>query len=132
MNETDSMYAVAQKEADTHKWIRSQEAGRDLGEEAVRDWVQQHWHDYLRARWLEHIQGTRFWSELERSDFGLLQRLFPNDPLLETVLTRLKAGKENLDIIHWATENHIPTEVICQILCAIDINRIRLFRFFGN
>jgi hypothetical protein len=127
-----SLYADAQDEADKHKWIRSQEAGRDLGEEAVRDWVRQHWHDYLKARWLEHIQGARFWIELERSTFGVLRREFPNDPMLDTILSRLKAGEENLDIICWATDNHIPTDPIHKILSVIDINKLRLFRFFSR
>jgi len=25
-----------------HKWIKSQECGRDLGDEAVKDWVEKH------------------------------------------------------------------------------------------
>lgn len=127
-----SLYAHAQDEADRHKWIRSQEAGRDLGEEAVYDWVQKHWHDYLKARWLEHIQGSRFWVELERSTFGVLSREFPNEPLLNDILTRMKRGEENLEILCWAYDNKIPTEPIRDILGVIDINRVRLFRFFAR
>ena len=65
--------------------------------------MQEHWWGYLRARWLEHLQGKRFWVELDRGDFGLLQREFHDQPLLlDRILDRLKAGQENLDIICWA------------------------------
>ena len=127
-----SLYDLAQAEVDKHKWIRSKEAGRDLGEAAVFDWVQKHWHDCLKACWLEHLQGGKFWIELERSTFGVLNREFPDDPLLVIVLERLKQGEENLDILLWACDNHLPTEPIRHILAVIDINKVRLYRFFAN
>src|SRR5439155_7769089 len=58
-----SVYAESEKEALRYKWIESEKAGRDLGDLAIRKWVQQHWWGYLRARWLEHLQGKRFWVE---------------------------------------------------------------------
>src|SRR4051794_41441765 len=84
-------------EADRFKWIESEKAGRDLGETAIRRWVKDHWCGYLRARWLEHLQGIKFWVELDRGDFGLLQRCFKDQAdLLTCILDRLKAGQENL------------------------------------
>jgi len=36
------------QEIDRHKWIESQKAGRDLGEEAVFDWVMKYADDFRR------------------------------------------------------------------------------------
>src|SRR5205814_2322013 len=118
-----SVYADCEIEAQRFKWIESEKAGCDLGESAIRRWVKDHWWGYLRARWLEHLQGKRFWVELDRGDFGLLQREFhDNAVLLDRILDRLKAGKENLDIILWAQDWNIPIDMVHQILEALDIN----------
>jgi hypothetical protein len=122
-----SVYAESECEIDEYKWIESERVGYDLGESAVKRWVNQHWRGYLRARWLEHLQGTRFWIELDRGDFGLLQRDFSQDrELLQPILDRLKSGEENLDVICWAENNHICTEPVVKILEALDINSRRL------
>jgi hypothetical protein len=126
-----SVYAEGEQEALRYKWIESEKAGRDLGEAALRRWVQYHWWGYLRARWLEHLQGKRFWVELDRGDFGLLLREFHNDALLlDRILDRLKAGQENLDIICWAHRWGISTQSVMQILEALDINSRRLAHRF--
>ena len=118
---------------DRHKWIQSQKAGRDLGQEAVRDWIQKHWYGYLKARWLEHLEGHNYWIELSRDAFGLLRREFPEQgQLLDCVLERMKVGCENLEIICWAVEEHLPVEEIRHILKVIDINSLRLYRFFST
>ncbi len=128
---TMSIYLDCQAEADRFKWIESEKAGRDLGETAIRKWVKEHWWGYLRARWLEHLQGRRFWIELDRGDFGLLQRAFQDQKdLLDRILDRLKDGEENLDIINWATAYQIPLEPVLQILEALDINSRRLVHRF--
>src|SRR5262249_9193397 len=126
-----SVYAESEQEALRFKWIESEKAGRDLGESAIRRWVQTHWWGYLRARWLEHLQGKRFWVELDRGDFGLLQRKFQDSTLLlDRILDRLKAGQENLDILCWAHDWGIPTGPVIQILEALDINSRRLSHRF--
>src|SRR5437870_11518313 len=118
-----SVHAESEQEALRFKWIESEKAGHDLGEEAIRRWVREHWWGYLRARWLEHLQGRRFWVELDRGDFGLLQRrLHANTLLLDRILDRIKAGQENLDIICWALEWGIDTSPLIQILETLDIN----------
>lgn len=128
-----SIYADCQVEADRFKWIESEKAGHDLGETAIRRWVQDHWWGYLRARWLEHLQGKRFWIELDRGDFGLLQRAFQDrKELLDRILDRLKAGQENLDIITWAVTFHIDLGSVLQILEALDINSRRLVHKFDQ
>jgi len=126
-----SVYVDCEQEALRFKWIESEKAGCDLGEAAIRRWVQCHWWGYLRARWLEHLQGKRFWVELDRGDFGLLERRFhTNTLLLDRILDRLKAGQENLDIICWAHDWGIDTDPVVQILEALDINSRRLAHRF--
>jgi hypothetical protein len=128
-----SVYADSEQEALRFKWIESQKAGCDLGEAAIRRWVKDHWWGYLRARWLEHLQGKRFWVELDRGDFGLLQRRFEDQTLLlDRILDRLKSGQENLDIILWCLDWHIPFHPVCEILEALDINSRRLAHRFEN
>src|SRR5262245_4615000 len=80
--EKSSVYVEGEQEALRYKWIESEKAGRDLGEAALRRWVKEHWWGYLRARWLEHLHGKRFWVELDRVDFGFLQRRYEEDSLL--------------------------------------------------
>ena len=106
---------------------RKRKAGCDLGEAAIRKWVKDHWWGYLRARWIEHLQGKTFWMELDRGDFGLLQRRFQEKALLlDRILDRLKAGQENLHIILWAQDFRIPLDYVLEILEALDINSRRL------
>ncbi|MCS6851970.1 MAG: hypothetical protein NZ700_12470 [Gemmataceae bacterium] len=125
--EKSSVYVEGEKEAQRHKWIESERAGRDLGEDAIGSWVQQHWWGYLRARWIEHLQGIRFWVELDRGDFGLLQRAFQDDALLlDRIMDRIKAGQENLNIIVWALDWHLPMDRVRYILNSLDINSRRL------
>src|SRR6266478_2521459 len=108
-----SIYLDAEQEALRFKWIESEKAGRDLGEAALHRWVVQHWWGYLRARWLEHLQGRRFWVELDRGDFGLLLREFhDNTLLLDLILDRLKNGRENLDILLWALDWNISLAAV--------------------
>src|SRR6476659_5589341 len=114
--EKSFVYVDCEKEAEAFKWIESEKAGRDLGEAAIRRWVQDHWWGYLRARWLEHLQGKRFWIELDRGDFGLLQRAFQDEKdLLDRILDRLKVGQENLDVINWAIAQHITLDPVLKI-----------------
>jgi hypothetical protein len=126
-----SVYIESEQEALRYKWIESEKAGRDLGEAAIRRWVQQHWWGYLRARWLEHLHGRRFWVELDRGDFGLLQKRFhDNEVLLDRIVDRLKAAQENLDIIQWALNWGIGMPAVIHILEVLDINSRRLAHRF--
>ncbi len=128
-----SVYSDSKLEIDRFKWIESERVGYDVGEWAVRQWVHDHWRGYLRARWLEHLQGKRFWIELDRGDFGLLSRDFPSDrDLMNCVLELLKAGQENLDVICWARHHHIPSDSVVGILEALDINARRLLYKFDT
>jgi hypothetical protein len=122
-----SVYRHCAQEVLKHKWIESQKAGYDLGEAAIKHWVQQHWTGYLRARWVEHLQGKQSWAELPECDFGLLLNKFQDrSNLLNSILDQLKAGKENLDVIWWSYEQQIPLDSVLEILEALNVNSIRL------
>jgi hypothetical protein len=126
-----SVHADCVEEENRFKWIESEKVGYDLGETAIRRWVKEHWTGYLRARWVEHLQGKCFWIELDRGDFGLLQREFQDlQPLLDDILNRLKSGKENLDVLVWACDSHVPFEPVTRILKALDVNSRRLAHRF--
>jgi len=113
-------------EAQRHKWIESEKAGRGLGEWAIRCWVREHWNGFLRERWLEHLQGRTFWIELDHNDFGLLDRAFQDSSLIHEILRQLKGGKENLDILNWALDNGDSMDEVLEILEALDINSRRI------
>src|SRR5215831_11866239 len=131
--EKSSVYIDGEQEALRYKWIESEKAGCDLGEAAIRRWVQNHWWGYLRARWLEHLHGKRFWVELDRGDFGLLTQRFQDQALLlDRILDRLKAGQENLDILLWALDWTISVPAVREILEALDINSRRLAHRFDS
>jgi hypothetical protein len=118
---------------DCYKWIESEKVGYDLGEAAVRRWIREHWNGYLRARWLEHLQGKRYWIELDRHDFELLTTHFQDKLLLlDRIIDRLKAGQENLCIIQWALEWRLPMADVCDILLTLDINSRRMSHRFES
>jgi len=121
-----SVHEIGRVEAERHKWIESEKAGRDLGEWAIRCWIREHWNGFLRERWLEHLQGRNFWIELDHDDFGLLQRAFQDSDLIEAIVGRLKAGWENLDVLCWALDAHLPMEEVLEILESLDINSRRI------
>lgn len=129
-----SIHTDSQCEADRFKWIASERAGRDLGEDAIRQWVREHWWDYLRARWLEHLQGTCYWAELDRGDFGVVQQKFQDQKaLLDQIIARLKDGQENLNIICWAvTTSPAPIDHVREILATLDVNSSRLVHKFDS
>lgn len=120
---TKSSYIEALK----HKWIASEKAGHDLGDEAIRDWLANYWGRWCRARWIEHLMGQTFWAEFDMEAFGSLPANFHGDALLlDRVLDRVYAGYENLDIILWAADWKLDTNAVIDILILLDINRARL------
>ncbi len=126
-----SVHRECIEEENKHKWIESEKAGYDLGEGSVKKWVTEHWRGYLRAKWVEHLQGKCFWIELDRGDFGLLQKKFQAQAeLLNLILNQLADGKENLDVLEWAVANHIGTDLVREILEALDVNSRRLAHRF--
>jgi len=121
-----SVHHYGEQEAQRHKWIESEKAGRDLGEGAIRNWVSEHWNGFLRARWLEHLYGRAYWIELDHGDFGLLEHRFQGSLLFEQILGMLKAGQENLNVLNWAIDNSLPILEVLDILETLDINSRRI------
>lgn len=117
-------------EACKERWYLSEKAKCDQGEHALRFWVRQHWQGFLRARWIEHMQGYRFWVELDRAEFGLLKRreLVDARGLLDEIIEMVRCGGENLDIVRWALRMKTPAELktVREILALININAHRL------
>lgn len=131
-SEKCSVFTDSEQEALRFKWIESERAGYDLGEEALNRWVRMHWKGYLRARWIEHLEGIRFWTELDKGDYGLLKNTFgEHSLLLDRIMDRLKSGQENLHVILWAEFWRIPMEPVLQILEMLDVNSRRLECQFG-
>ena len=121
-----SVYIHGAEEALRYKWIESEKAGHDRGESAIREWISKHWNGFLRARWLEHLQGKAYWIELDQHDFGLLQREFRECVLIDPILSMLKNGLENLNILSWAQDSKLPMREVVLILESLDINSRRL------
>jgi hypothetical protein len=127
-----SVQRIGEEEAQRHKWIESEKAGRDLGEWAIRCWVREHWNGFLRERWLEHLQGRNFWIELDHDDYGLLQHDFRDSELIDDILEMLKSGLENLNVLNWAIDGNLPMDEVLEILETLDINSRRIECQFGT
>jgi hypothetical protein len=85
---------------------------------------------WLRARLLEHWRGERFWTELDRGDFGLLSAdRHPRGTLFADIVALIATGSENLTIIIWALETGRPIDDVVDILTVLDVNARRLPRF---
>jgi len=122
-----SLYKASFLEAQRHKWIASEKAGRDLGDHAIAEWLLRYWGVWCRARWLEHVMGMTYWAEFEAESFGAIARDFSGDELLlDRVLDRVRAGWENLDVILWAADWRVDVNAVIDILILLDINRSRL------
>jgi hypothetical protein len=118
------MFEELRHEMEKHRWLESEKAGYDLGEAAIRDWLRKHWPGFIRARLLEHLSGQRFWIEMDRSDFGILVRKFPDHAeLVRQIVEKVAAGDENLTILIWAVETGRPLAILIEVLQLIDINR---------
>lgn len=121
------LFEEATREAHQHKWIESEKAGRDLGDQAIRDWHKHFWRSFCRERWVEHLQGIAFWEELDNDDFGLLTIKFhDNTSLVDRIVEKLTAGGENLDVIQWAIEKKQDVNDVIEVLKILDINSRRL------
>ena len=121
-----SVHERGEAEAQRHKWIESEKAGRDLGSSAILCWIRFHWNGFLRERWLEHLQGRTYWYELDRDDYGLLQRAFRDSEIIDEILQRLKSGQENLDVLNWAIDTNQRMDEVLEILEKLDINSRRI------
>lgn len=123
-----------------HKWLASEKAKRDLGDQAIVDWFDSYWWKFCRGRRLEHVEGKLCWREFRDSDFALLRvmlRFAEERDLrvlriqLEQVLDRMK-GKttpihDNFEIMMWALgEAGMNMQRVHEFLLLIDIDSARL------
>ena len=121
------VYEEAQRAIQEHKWIESEKAGWDLGAVAELDWVESHWRTFCRSRLVQHLRGDAFFDEFGTECFGVLSAGFGDaTELLNFVLERIKKGAENLDLLRWGCEEHVPLHQLVKVLGAIDINGHRL------
>ena len=127
--EPRSLFKYGLVEAERHKYLESEKAGRDLGTAAIDDWHRRHWTRWLRHRWLEHLLGTRRWAELEPWRFGRLATLFTAHlPLLQDVADMVRRGAENIDILCWAARQHRGLHTVERMLVELRLNEIRCSR----
>jgi len=122
-----SVYTEAEKAQDDFKWLESEKAGRDLGDEAREQWTRRHWLRFYRWLFVQHVRGEQRFREFHPQTFGVVHREFPADPqLLDDVLNMICDGAENLPLIWWAWDRpHLMSQLI-EILNALDINSQRL------
>ena len=121
------VYEEADKAIRQHKWLESEKAGRDLGVNAKRDWIVRYWPTFYRSLLVQHLRGEAFFDEFEPECFGILSVGFGDVAgLLNAVLQRIKEGAENLDLLRWGLQEHVPRSQLLQVLIAADINAHRL------
>ena len=122
-----SLFEEATREAHIHKWLESEKAGHDVGDDAIADWHQRYWHAFTRERWVQHLRGEVFWNELDNNDFGLVvNRFHDNRELVDRITSKIQMGGENLDIIEWAVAQGTDVSEVVDVLKRLDINRRRL------
>lgn len=79
------------------------------------------------------MQGQRFWIELDRREFGILNSEFGDArPLLDQIIERLRCGAENLDILCWSRqEKSLQDQAkIRELLFLINVNAHRMRCYF--
>jgi hypothetical protein len=127
--ETGSLFREALAEAERHKYIESQKAGRDLGHAAIDDWQRRHWTLWLRHRWIEHLLGTRCWEEFDPWRLSRLRVLFDGHMgLLNQVIALVLRGGENADILWWAATGPCDMAAVVRMLVELRLNEIRCTR----
>lgn len=126
-SEVESVFEAAFLEARRHRWIESQNAGRDLGEQVLWDWYRRFWWTFLRYRHVEHLLGERAWLEFTSNSFAVLKEsLRWQSPLAQEIIDLYRTGWENLNIIDHALDRAYPMDEVCDCLTAINMNDARL------
>jgi hypothetical protein len=121
------VYEEATRAIQEHKWIESEKAGRDLGVDAERDWVESYWHRFYRSRLIRHVRGDAYFVEFGAECFGVYDKGFCElRSLLDAVLERIQTGAENLDLLRWGIQERLPQDELLKLLVAVDINGHRL------
>lgn len=124
-----SLTAHAIQEMARHRWIESQKAGHDCGDQADHDWLALYWKGWARSKLLEHYYGWRYWSAFGSQQYGLFNRTTVEhavpDDVLKKVAEILAGGGENLDVIDWALSQSCSLDPILWLLDRVDINAAR-------
>lgn len=130
-----SMMLRAMNDCRIQKWIKSKDAGHDLGPEFVIQWFRENWRRWYRARWVEHALGKVKYDEFDEHLFGHASRMNYDKKLVETILSKLANMGENLEIIFWAAGSLPPkatseevrdkVELVKSILNELNINDYR-------
>jgi hypothetical protein len=122
-----SVYREAEKEIKVHRWVESEQAGRDLGVEAEVGWSKSYWLRFYRHHFVRHLRGEAFFEEFDPASFGIVNgRLAADRQLLERILDRVAEGDENLTLIRWAHDHTLPMDQVLEILEAVNINSQKL------
>lgn len=124
-----SLTAHALAEMERHRWIESERAGHDLGQETYHDWLRRSWTGWVRACLLQHLSGWRRWTAFSKRHYALfrrgsVERQVPTR-ILRSVADILVRGGENLDVLNWAVEQREELEAVIWLLERIDINAVR-------
>jgi len=125
MPSTKSLCRQAVQEADKHKYLESQKAGRDLGKAAIAQWYRQYCTPWLRYRWIEHLMGVEHYQELPDEKCGVLKRRHGGSPLLPEIVEKVSRGAENLDVCIWASGAGHDVAAVVSILIDFSVNCIR-------
>ena len=121
------VYEEANRAIQEHRWIESEKAGRDLGVDAEQDWIEHYWRTFYRCRFVQHLRGEVYFDEFDAECFGIFSRRFADMMGLRNfVLERIKDGDENLDLLRWGCQEHVPHKQLLEVLTAADINGHRL------
>lgn len=121
------VYEEAERAIQEYKWIESEKAGRDLGIDAERDWVESYWRSFCRCLLVQHLRGEAFCEEFGAECFGVFSERFGGlKGLLNVVLERIQKGAENLDLLRWGCQERMPQNQLLQVLTAANINGHRL------
>lgn len=126
-----SLIDEARHEVERHKWIRSEDCGYDLGDEAKREWVAFYWPIFCRRKWLQYLQGQSRWTEFDQAQrrrFGAINRPIDEEDTVFRCLFRMAyLGEENLGMLQITMDlPFFPTERVIRILSVIDVNVSRL------
>lgn len=126
-SQVESVFEAAYLEARRHRWIESQNAGRDLGDLVLRDWYRRFWWTFLRYRHVEHLLGERAWLEFTGRSFAVLQTSPQwENPLTQEIIELYRNGWENLNIVAHALQRDYPMDEVRECLATINMNDARL------
>lgn len=125
---TPSVYELAQRHAERHRWLESQKQSRDVGPESLRDWTRTHWRRFCRWRYLEHLLGYCRYREFDPCCFATVcqHQEWRLDPVMEfTLHEMLRQDREQLDVLFHAPHD-FNRQRLLSVLQLLNLNAARL------